>query len=184
MRVEAVKRITDNGGELFGLIEKYRGKKGCLIPLLQEIQELNNWLPEESLRAVSRELEIPLIDIYGVATFYKAFSLKPRGRHVITACLGTACHVRGAPRLVDELKNQLGINPGETTADMQFTLETVNCLGACALGPVVVIDGEYHGQMTASKLAKTLDQIRAAHKDTRKYVEEVKKSERAQATAF
>lgn len=184
MQIEAARKIRENGDQLSRLIEKYKGQKGCLIPLLQELQQQNNWLPEDALRAVSHELDIPLIDVYGVATFYKAFSLKPRGKHVVTACLGTACHVRGAQRIVDELENLLGVKSGETTADKQFTLETVNCLGACALGPIVVIDGAYHGQVTKAKLRLILEEVRANPKDTHEHVEEVKKSSRTQQAAL
>ena len=155
-----MRKLKTNGRSLDSLIEKYRGKKGCLIPLLQDIQSADNWLPEDALRRVSAELDIPLRDVYGVATFFKAFSLKPRGKHLVIACVGTACHVRGAPRVVDELQRILGVRPGETTKDKLFTLETVNCLGACALGPVVVIDGKYHGQMTKNKLAAVIDEVR------------------------
>ena len=108
------------------------------------------------MRAVASQLELPLIQAYSVATFFKAFSLKPRGEHIVTCCLGTACHVRGAPATLDEVKRKLGIEPGETTKDMCFTLETVNCLGACALGPIMVVDGEYHGQMSPGKVKEVL----------------------------
>jgi len=104
-------------------------------------------------------LEIPLIDVYGVATFYKSFSLKPRGKHLITACLGTACHVRGGPRIVDELQRKLKIKPGETTDDGEYTLETVNCLGCCAIGPIVVKDGIYHGQMNPQRVDSLLERV-------------------------
>ena len=184
MVAEAARKNRENGKGIYSIIEKYQGKKGCLIPLLQDIQNQNNWLPEEELRTVSQELNIPLRDVYGVATFFKAFSLKPRGKHVVTACLGTACHVRGAPRIVDELQKILGVKPGETTKDKMFTLETVNCLGACALGPIVVIDGVYHGQMTNSKLFLTMEEIRKNHKDKKGYYAKVKRSGRAQQTAF
>ncbi len=108
---------------------------------------------------------MPLIEVSRVANFYKAFSLKPRGRHVITVCMGTACHVRGAIRMLDEVKGQLGLEPGETTKDGTFTLERVNCLGACALGPVVVLDGRYHGKMTPNKLRKLVESVYAAEKE-------------------
>ncbi len=101
-------------------------------------------------------MDLPLVQVYGVATFFRAFSLKPRGKHIVSVCLGTACHVRGAPAVLDQVKRRLGIEPGETTEDMQFTLETVNCLGACALGPIVVMDSVYHGQMRPGKVKKVI----------------------------
>lgn len=130
--------------------------KSALIPILQDIQAKNRWLPRETLEYVSKELEIPLIDVYSIATFYKSFSLKPRGKHIITACCGTACHVRGGQKVLQELQNQLHIEVDETTSDKTFTLETVRCLGACALGPLIVIDGKYHGQMNPKRIASTL----------------------------
>ncbi|MBI4834550.1 MAG: NADH-quinone oxidoreductase subunit NuoE [Planctomycetes bacterium] len=149
-----------NGKLIEKLMARYNGRKDVLISLLQDIQSENNWLSEESIRDVAQKLRLPLTDVYGVATFFKAFSLKPRGKHIVTACLGTACHVRGAPRLVDELQKILGVEPGETTPDKMFTLETVNCLGACALGPVVVIDGVYHGHATKSKVKLLIEEMR------------------------
>ncbi|UCE38550.1 MAG: NADH-quinone oxidoreductase subunit NuoE, partial [Thermoplasmata archaeon] len=142
--------------ELDKIFEEYTDEAGPLIPVLQDINEKYNYLPELALRYVSERLEIPLGQVYHVATFYKAFSLKPRGKHIIKICLGTACHVRGTNRVVDEVKRVLNIEPGETTEDGEYTLETVNCLGACALGPVMVLDNEYHGQMNSSKVKKVL----------------------------
>lgn len=138
------------------ILMKHDHKKSALIPILQDIQAEHRWLPEETLIYISEQLKIPLIDIYSLATFYKSFSLKPRGKHVVTACCGTACHVRGGPKVLQELQNQLRIGVDETTPDQKFTLETVRCLGACALGPLVVIDGKYHGQMNSKKVASTL----------------------------
>ncbi len=115
-----------------------------LIPILEEVQQHYNYLPEKILREISFQLDIPMRDVYGVATFYKAFSLKPRGKHLLSACMGTACHIRGTKSVVTEIEKQLGIRSGETTADNEITFETVNCLGACALGPVVVADGKYY----------------------------------------
>lgn len=138
------------------ILEKHEYMKSALIPILQDLQAKNRWLPREILEYVSKELDIPLIDVYGLATFYKSFSLKPRGKHVITACCGTACHVRGGPKILQEVQNQLQIGVDETTPDKQFTLETVRCLGTCALGPVVVIDKKYHGQMNAKKIPALL----------------------------
>jgi NADH:ubiquinone oxidoreductase subunit E len=128
------------------------GKPEQLIELLQDMQASFNYLPEGALRLVAERLGVPLIEVYRVASFYKAFSLSPRGRHLLTVCMGTACHVRGAPRLLDAVKGQLKIAAGETTPDGAFTLERVNCLGCCALGPVVVLDGVYHDRMSANKL--------------------------------
>ena len=127
-----------------------------LISILQDIQSEYNYLPEAAIRRVAKGLALPVIQVYGVASFFKAFSLKPRGEHTIQVCLGTACHVRGAPMLLEEIERELGIKSGETTQDMKFTLETVNCLGACAMGPVVVIDSKYYGQMNAGKVKKML----------------------------
>jgi len=140
------------------IASKYGGSRDSLVSILQDIQAEYHYLPEDALRAVAKQLGLQLIQVYGVATFFKAFSLKPRGEHIVSVCLGTACHVRGAPAVLDEVKRQLGIEPGETTDDMCFTLETVNCLGACALGPIVVVDGNYHGQMSPGKVKKVLKQ--------------------------
>ena len=139
------------------LVKKHGEKKDALIPLLQDIQSDLNWLPEDVLKAVAEKLQIPLMDVYGVASFYRTFSLKPRGKHIITVCVGTACHVRGGQRIVDEIGRRLEIAPGETTEDKNFTLETVNCLGCCAIGPIVMIDGEYYGEMTTRKIGSVLE---------------------------
>ncbi len=142
------------------MVGKYGGNRDSLISILQDVQSEYHYLPEEALRTVASQLGLSLIQVYGVATFFRAFSLKPRGEHLVTVCLGTACHVRGAPTVLDEVKRQLGIEPGETSEDMSFTLETVNCLGVCALGPIMVLDGKYHGQMSPGKVKKTLKQRR------------------------
>ncbi|HEX7321083.1 MAG TPA: NAD(P)H-dependent oxidoreductase subunit E [bacterium] len=146
--------------EVHGILQKYRNRKSALLAVLQDIQEKYNWLPEPVLRMVSEELCVPLIDIYSVATFYRAFSLVPRGRHLCTVCLGTACHVRGAPTVLSRVEDKLGIEAGCTTRDEEFTLETVNCLGACALAPIVVIDGKYHGQTTVHKVDTIFSEIK------------------------
>ena len=143
-------------GKVAAIVSKYGANRDSLISVLQDIQSEYHYLPEDALRAVASQLDFPLIQAYSVATFFKAFSLKPRGEHIVSVCLGTACHVRGAPAVLDEVKRRLGIEPGETTEDMQFTLETVNCLGACALGPIVVVDAKYHGQMSPGKVKKVL----------------------------
>jgi NADH:ubiquinone oxidoreductase subunit E len=150
------------------IIDKYRGKKSALLAVLQDIQEEYNWLPPEVLTMVSEKLCVPMIDVYSVATFYRAFSLTPRGRHLVTVCLGTACHVRGAPLVLDRVQEQLGISPGCTTKDNQFTLESVNCLGACALAPIVVIDGDYHGQTTTKKVDVMLAKYKKKRRPRRK----------------
>lgn len=131
-----------------------------LIEVLQDMQAQFHYLPENGLRIVAKRLGVPPIEVFRVANFYKAFSLTPRGRHLLTVCMGTACHVRGAPRLLDTIEGQLDVSPGETTADRAFTLERVNCLGCCALGPVVVLDGVYHDHMTSGKLRKLISAVR------------------------
>jgi NADH:ubiquinone oxidoreductase subunit E len=142
-----------------------RSQPQQLIEVLQDVQDAFGYIPQEAMTTVSKELGVPLIEVSRVANYYKAFSLQPRGKHVITVCMGTACHVRGAPRLLDEMKGQLGIDPGQTTDDGMFTVERVNCLGACALGPVVVLDGKYHGKMTPNKLRKLIQSVQAAEKE-------------------
>lgn len=138
------------------IIDGYVGEEGILIQLLLDIQSELNWIPKEALERISERLKIPVSQIYRIASFYKAMSLTPRGRHIVNVCLGTACHVRGGQRIMDRAKELLGIKEGETTPDMKFTLERVNCLGCCALGPVVVVDGEYHGKVAPAKVEKTL----------------------------
>jgi len=138
------------------LIDSYADKKEQLISLLQDIQAEFNYLPQDVLVRVSQKLDIPLTQVFSVATFFRAFSLKPRGRHLVTVCLGTACHVRGGDRLVNKMERDYEVKPGETTEDSKFTLETVNCLGCCALGPVVVVDGKYESQINPDKLDRVL----------------------------
>ncbi len=140
------------------IMAKHSPNKNSLLAILQDVQEEFNYLPKEVLEAVSVYLGIPLIDVVGVATFYRAFSLKPRGEHTAKVCLGTACHIRGGPKILDEFINQLNIQPGETTADGKFSLETVNCLGCCAIGPVVVIDDNYYSHVQANKVNKIIKQ--------------------------
>jgi len=142
------------------LVSSRQGMPSQLIEVLQDVQEAHGYISEATMNTVSAGLGVPLIDVYRVASFYKAFSLKPRGRHVITVCMGTACHVRGAPRMLDEVLGQLNVTPGETTDDGAFTVERVNCLGTCALGPVVVVDGQYHAHMNPGKLRKLIESIR------------------------
>lgn len=135
----------------------YQHGRGWLVSILQDIQAEYNYLPKEAIRRVSQGLNVPLSQVYSVATFFKAFSLKPRGRHLINVCLGTACHVRGAVRILEKMEQELGISSGKTTEDLKYTLETVNCVGACALGPIVVIDGKYSGQMKSDKVKPLLE---------------------------
>lgn len=146
--------------DVLRILEEHRNDRGGLISILEEIQAEYGYLPEEALRLVSAQTGRSLVDIYGVATFYRFFSLHPKGKHLICTCLGTACHVRGASRILTELEHQLGISAGQTTPDNEFTLETVNCLGACALGPVVVIDGHYYSKVRKSGVKQLLDEAR------------------------
>ena len=138
------------------IIERHGYQKASLIGILQDIQGEMNYLPRKALVQVGKSLDIPLTHIYEVATFYKAFSLEPRGKHTIQVCLGTACHVRGGSRVLDYLENRLEVKPGETTKDRSFTLESVNCLGACALGPIMVIDKKYFGKINTTKIESIL----------------------------
>ena len=140
------------------IINKYNADKEQLIPILQDTQTEFHYLPKEALTQVSDAMGVPLSRVYSVATFFKAFSLKPRGKHLVNVCLGTACHVRGTSKVLEQLERSLEISRGETTSDFKFTLETVNCMGCCALGPVVNIDGEYFGQISADKVDSLLAQ--------------------------
>ncbi|TET43098.1 NAD(P)H-dependent oxidoreductase subunit E [Candidatus Aerophobetes bacterium] len=138
------------------IVKKYKQKPWALVSILQDTQDNIGYLPEDLLRQVAKKMEIPLPQIYGVATFFKSLNLTPQGKHQITCCLGTACHVRGAPRVVDEITNLLKVEPGETTKDGEYTLKVVNCVGACAIGPVVIRDDKYYGKMSASKVKNLL----------------------------
>lgn len=142
------------------LLEKREGNPGELIEVLQDIQEMFNELPKEALEIVSERLCVPLIEVFRVANFYKAFRLSPRGKHLLTICVGTACHGKGAPKLLDEVLGHLNISPGETTGDGLFTVLALNCIGACALAPVVVMDGRIHDRMTPVKLRRLIDLIK------------------------
>ena len=143
------------------IVTKYGGDQRALISLLLDIQDQFYYLPQAALERVAEQVGVPPVQVYQVARFYKAFSLKPRGKHMLTVCVGTACHVRGGERLVDQLGRLLKVAPGETTEDKLFTLQTVNCLGCCALGPVLVVDGTYYGKMSATKIDKVLNKYRA-----------------------
>jgi NADH:ubiquinone oxidoreductase subunit E len=146
--------------EIARLVAKHRGERGDLIAILEDVQAKYAYLPESALREVAERTGRSLVDVYGVATFYRMFSLKPRGRHLITCCMGTACHVRGAPRVAEEFQRQLGIRPGETTVDGEFTLETQNCLGGCALAPIVVADGHYFPHAGSGMVKSIIDRAR------------------------
>jgi NADH-quinone oxidoreductase subunit E len=148
--------VHPSKSELEALTEKSTGQKRALIQVLQDIQDRIHWLPAEALEHVARTLGVPLVQVYGVATFYKSFSLEPRGRHVCTVCLGTACHVRGGQALLEHFERKLGIPAGRTTPDGKFTIERVNCLGACALAPLAVVDGHYYGRMSEAKADSVL----------------------------
>lgn len=143
-----------------GILAKYAKDKGTLIPIMQEVQNLYNYLPKAVLEYISQKTEISLSEIYGVATFYSLFHLNPRGKYIIRCCQGTACHVRGGAGILDALEAQLGIKAGETTADGRFTLETVACLGACGLAPVMQIDEDTHGRMTPVKVPAVLTEYK------------------------
>jgi NADH-quinone oxidoreductase subunit E len=139
-----------------GIIEKHGGEASSLIQVLLEIQSENRWLPAEVLERVGERLQVPMARIRHIATFYKAFSMVPKGRHRVHVCMGTACHVRGAGRILDTLKDRIGILPGETDLELKFSLETVNCLGCCALGPVMEINGKTHGKLSPADAAEVL----------------------------
>lgn len=140
-------------------------RQGELIPLLQEIQRAYGYLPKPILAEMSRRTGIEASRVYGVATFYEQFHLEPHGRHTIRCCRGTACHVKGGARIIKTIKQSLGVEPGETTEDMEFTFETVACLGACALAPVMVVDGTYYGKTTYRKVNMVLDSYRQSSKE-------------------
>jgi NADH-quinone oxidoreductase subunit E len=141
------------------ILDKYRDQKGAVIPILQQTQEVFGYLPREVLEAISRKMHIPLSDLYGVATFYAQFYLTRRGKHIIRSCDGTACHVRGAARIIETVEKELGVRAGQTTPDYKYTYEVVYCLGSCGLAPVAVIDGKVVGQMTPAKLVEIVREL-------------------------
>jgi NADH:ubiquinone oxidoreductase subunit E len=141
-------------------IERYEAKPTALIMVLQDIQKHYHYLPIDALRAVASKMNLPIAQIYGVATFYKAFSLTPKGKHHICVCSGTACHVRQANVIIDHLRRELNTEPGHTTADGELSFETVNCFGACAVGPLVTVDDEFHGNVTVSIMNRILEAVR------------------------
>jgi len=143
--------VAMDNGKIEKIIEKYPSDPSSLIQVLIDIQSEIRWLPREALNMVSQKLDVPMNRIQHIITFYKVFSVVPKGRHEVHVCTGTACHVRGATRVLDSVEELTGIQPGETDQDLKFSLDTVSCVGCCALGPVVVIDGEYHGNMAPAK---------------------------------
>jgi NADH:ubiquinone oxidoreductase subunit E len=151
--------VRPSKSELDDLTGKSRGRKQALIQVLQDVQDRFHWLPPEALEHVAEALGVPLVQVYGVATFYSSFSLKPRGRHVCTVCLGTACHVRGGGAVFEHFERRLGLAAGGTTPDGKYSLERVNCLGACALAPLAVVDGRYYGQMNEAKADAALAEV-------------------------
>ena len=144
-------------GVLEKLYEKYRGMKGAVIPILQDIQEEFGYLPEDAVNWIADRMEMPRSNFYGVATFYAQFYLKPRGKNIITCCSGTACHVKGSERIINSVMREVGLSEGqETTADMEFTVEKVNCVGACSIAPVIIINKKVHGKSTSQGILKEI----------------------------
>lgn len=141
------------------IINKYQGKASSLILILMEIQHTNHWLPKEALTRVSEKLQVPLSRVRQIASFYKTFNLLPAGRHEIHVCTGTSCHLRGAQQVLDTIEELTGMKPGETASNLKFSLETVNCLGCCAIGPVMEVDGEHHGKMIPARTADVLKNV-------------------------
>jgi NADH-quinone oxidoreductase subunit E len=150
--------------QLSGILESHGNSDANLLGILQDIQDEENWLPRETLEDVADRLEVPFTRIYRLATFFKSLSLEPRGKHICTVCIGTTCHVRGAPKLVDKVELDMEVKAGQTTEDMLFTMETVGCVGACALGPLIVLDKEYHGNLTVEGLGKILKKVKKERK--------------------
>jgi NADH-quinone oxidoreductase subunit E len=142
------------------IIKKYDGDVTALLAIMQDVQDEMNYLPREAVEHISKTMNVPMSRIYSLATFYESFHLEPRGKHICTVCMGTACHVRGSQRLVEQLERDFKIDSGKTTADGAFTIEEVNCVGACALGPLVIIDGKYHGNMTSNNLSKVVTKMK------------------------
>jgi len=158
---ELLKEFTpEQISQLNKIIEKHKGKLGGLIPVLEEAQVVLEYLPVSVQKKIAKELNLPLSRVYGVVTFYSFFTMTPRGKHTVRVCLGTACYVRGGKAIAETLQKEFGIAEGETTADRMFTLESVRCLGACGLGPVVVVDDDVHGRVKPSKVREILNQYK------------------------
>ena len=144
------------------IIKRYDRAPSALLAIMQDVQDEERYLPKEAMNRIAEQLSIPISRVYQMATFFESFHLEPRGKYVCTVCMGTACHVRGAQRLVEQLERDLEVSSGSTTQDMMFTIEEVNCVGACALGPLVIINGDYHGNMTSGGLQKVVKQLKKA----------------------
>lgn len=156
---------------LNAILKGRRSQPHQLMEVLQDVQDMYGYVPAEAMKTVSQELGVPLIEVYRAANFYKAFSLKPRGKNVVTICMGTACHVRGSDLLLDQAKGQLKIEPGDTTKDGIFTLQRVNCVGACALAPIVIKNEAYSHRMTPGKLRKMIDETTEKKKEVRAHAQ-------------
>jgi len=154
--------VSFDAGKLSPILDAHRGRPGALIPILQETQEAYGYLPREAIAAIAADMRLPAAQVYGVATFYAQFHLKPRGRHVIRVCLGTACHVRGGERILEQLERRLEVKSGDTTGDLLFTLERVACLGACGLSPTMMIDDSTYGRLTPRSAAEIVERYRRA----------------------
>lgn len=139
------------------IIDKYQGKQGFLIQLLLDVQAEFNWIPKEAIARINQKFNIPVSQIYRVASFYQAMSLVPNGKHLVSICMGTACHVRGGPKVLEKAEDTLEIKAGETTGDLKFTIKKINCLGCCALGPVMMVDEDYHGKILPAKVKEVLE---------------------------
>jgi NADH-quinone oxidoreductase subunit E len=148
-----------DNAQIDAIIDKHNGEARALILILMDIQHHNRWLPKEALLRVSERLDVPLSRIQQIASFYKTFSLVPGGKHEIHVCTGTSCHLRGSQEVLDSIEELVGIRPGETSVDSKYSLETVNCIGCCSLGPVLEVDGKQHGRMVAEKTAAVLKEV-------------------------
>lgn len=171
--------------EVDQVLQQHGNEESAILSILQDIQDRDHYLAKEVCERIAEKLGISVARVYRVATFYRAFSLTPRGRHLVSCCMGTACHVRGAPRILDKLEMELGIESGGTTEDSMFSLETVNCLGACATGPLVVIDAHYYGHMSSMKVDSVLREYGESPKGGRDEgkTKKSRRSEKAAASA-
>ena len=158
----------DEFTQVDAILDRYASHPGSLVRILHEVQKEYHHIPKEALLRISLRRKIPLSRLYSVANFYTAFSLKPRGRHEVCVCMGTACHVRGAPVVLEEIERRIGLRAGETSSDLEYTLETVRCLGACAMGPIVVVDGKYHGNVSPDQVGGLLGRKRGTPSGQRK----------------